>query len=904
MSRGSGGFAKAKRLFLEARDKDPTEWEAFLRHATNDESLCAEVRAMLKADQKTLSPLDGVAELPHDLSVSIDPKMLGQYRIVEKVGQGTFGQVFRAEQDLPRRSVALKVLRPGLAVAGRFEKEADALGRLQHPGIAQVYEAQWDSGVAFMAMEFVNGVPLGDYLKANELSLPEKLALFREICGAVRAAHQKGVIHRDLKPSNILVQKADGMPKLLDFGLARMFEVEDVRASIERNAVVEGTIPYMSPEQAAGDERKLDVRLDVYSLGVVLFEMVSGELPHDFDGKQPHECLRIVREDDPALLSDVTPTVPRDVVAIAAKAMERRQDERYSCVDDLSEDVARFLRNEPVEARATTIRYRLSKWMRRNRVAALVGVALLGAAIFSTWSSLDARAGWKEARENLATAEELLAKSHVQRGDLALSRGAWDAALGAYKEAVQAGFIDQQATLREKRATALHALDRSDEARRELEKLRTPSARLLRADLDLKTEVEVDAAYEEVEELLEAGALTGWEKGYAQALVAETSEDCEARLRECLGADPTQYQPRLGLASFLVLTGREEDALRELSTLSARFPHDEMHHLLKSVLVARRGDAEQAIALAKRAERVLGASDLRSAENLLRLIADVLGGIEGRIDGARIFPVVARLTEGWISIDPGGTYPKPRFRCLREFVRSLVGGGLSSLATLIIPGMSDRVRERLESSLKHHEDGMIYLLMGILRAGKVSKASVEDMVAAESDYQKARSTQSFVPLVNRVATFLAARLQVYLSNVAGGEAKRELYREKFRESVRDLRSQREWSPKMVRRLSLDACDSRDFVGTLDLSREWVAVEPENPMAHVVRAIAEAREGNLVKVFAAGEKAESMKLSEHLRVNLRNAYGTVGLQIERVEKLLEEAVRGRSSSVIDKGQSSE
>ena len=237
---------------------------------------------------------------------SAQPDTIGPYKILEVLGEGGMGVVYRAEQAQPHRQVALKLIRPGVVTGSllkRFQLEADILARLQHPGIAQVYQADLYEGAPYFAMELIEGESLTRHARSHNLSIKQRLELFAKVCDAVQHAHQKGVVHRDLKPGNILVTK-DGQPKILDFGVARATDGDIQTTTIETDVgQLIGTTPYMSPEQAAGDPGAIDTRSDVYALGVILYELLSGRLPYDLSKKLVHEAVRIIQEDDPTRLS-------------------------------------------------------------------------------------------------------------------------------------------------------------------------------------------------------------------------------------------------------------------------------------------------------------------------------------------------------------------------------------------------------------------------------------------------------------------------------------------------------------------------------------------------------------------------------------------------------------------------
>jgi eukaryotic-like serine/threonine-protein kinase len=309
-------------LYHGALDRDPTERIAWLRQACGDDAaLLAEVESLLACCDASLSnpaarpelseiwnrmaegsgiaPKAAVIPAP-DITL---PSSIGPYRIVRLVGEGGMGVVYEAEQKQPRRIVALKVIRSGLGdprLIRRFEQESLALARLQHPGIAQIYEAGTaEDGFGsqpYFAMEFVRGEPLLQYAEAKHLSAREKLRLMVKICDAVHHAHLRGIIHRDLKPANILVDES-GQPKILDFGVARAVDSDaHVTRQTDLGQLV-GTLAYMSPEQVLGDPLELDARSDVYALGVTLYELLCGRLPYRLSPKL-HEAVQTIREEE------------------------------------------------------------------------------------------------------------------------------------------------------------------------------------------------------------------------------------------------------------------------------------------------------------------------------------------------------------------------------------------------------------------------------------------------------------------------------------------------------------------------------------------------------------------------------------------------------------------------------
>lgn len=297
---------------------------------------------------------------------------IGKYRLDRVIGTGGMGAVYLATQNKPSRQVALKLIRSGVMSARlkqRFDLEAEILGRLQHPNIAQIYEAGIDAqtGSPFLAMEYVDGQELLDYVKEHNLDSSQRLRLFCELCDAITHAHSKGVIHRDLKPGNVLVSRA-GEAKVLDFGIARATDADVPQMTMQTQVgQLVGTLYYMSPEQAEGDVTNLDIRSDIYSLGVVLYELLTGALPYQLSGKSLHEAVRIIIEDRPDKLSDRDSVFKGDLDVVAHKALEKDRERRYQSVAEFKADILRVLQDKPIMARPPSTLYLTTKFVKRNK---------------------------------------------------------------------------------------------------------------------------------------------------------------------------------------------------------------------------------------------------------------------------------------------------------------------------------------------------------------------------------------------------------------------------------------------------------------------------------------------------------------------------------------------------------
>ncbi|MBZ0267437.1 serine/threonine-protein kinase, partial [bacterium] len=440
------------------------------------------------------------------------PRVIGPYELIECIGEGGVGRVFRAMQTAPlRREVALKVIKAGMdskRVVARFEAERQTLAQLEHPNIAKVHDAgTTELGRPYIVMELVPGLPITEWCDRHRLGVRDRIRLFLSVLDAVQHAHRRGVIHRDLKPSNVLVEDASGrpVPKVIDFGIAKATESE-LAGTLTEDGQLLGTPEYMSPEQAAGVPGGVDSRTDIFSLGVLLYELLSGRLPIlsrdlrvagisnvptvlrdtapssftvSLDTAEDEEAIAAARGTDPDTLRR---TLRDELEWVAHRAMEKAPDRRYASPADFAADLRCFLEDRPVTAGPPSTAYRLRKFARRNRglvaTVSAVTILLVAGIAATSWQAVRARRAEAAARTSAEGAEAvnrfltgMLAEANPERNpygrDMTVGEMLDEAVVGIGDFG---GGPELEATLRQTVGEAYAALDRVDDAQRHLDR--------------------------------------------------------------------------------------------------------------------------------------------------------------------------------------------------------------------------------------------------------------------------------------------------------------------------------------------------------------------------------------------------------------------------------------------------
>ncbi|HTE55054.1 MAG TPA: serine/threonine-protein kinase [Kofleriaceae bacterium] len=571
----SARWEQIQELFHAAADLPATEQRGFLKSGCKgDAGLMADVLALFAEDARGSSPLDrGVAEAAHKVLAGASvpdlvAQQLGPYRIKRLLGEGGMGVVYLAERIDLGSLVAIKILSDAWLSPARLERfagEQQMLAQLDHPAIARLYDAgALDDGTPYFVMEYVDGEPITDHCRACSATIEERLLLFRSLCEAVQFAHRHAIVHRDIKPSNVMVRR-DGSVRLLDFGIAKHLDHLDAPATQTRTALRLMTPAYAAPEQFAGD--RIGIYTDVYSLGVVLYELLSGRLPFDRSSRSPAEAMNVVADPDPDRPSIAAAASPdgmtasksawADLDVLVLTAMRRDPQRRYGSVEALMRDIDHYLRGQPLDARPDGFAYRLGKFVARNRRSVLLASAtamlVVGLVVFFTVRLATAR--------DAALAEAARTQRVRDFMERMLTGGGEDVGPGkdlrvitlfdlAAKEARR---LDQdpevQADLFQTLGTLYQALGEYDTA-----------DSLLRSALERHRELHGEDSGVTVEAMVRLGSLRDEQAGYAEA-ESLFRRALEIGRRHLSAGDPRTTRAEAALGRVLINRGRYAEAI-------------------------------------------------------------------------------------------------------------------------------------------------------------------------------------------------------------------------------------------------------------------------------------------------------------------------------------------------------
>ena len=756
------------RLLDEECVVDPTLREEvldYLAHAEDDD-----------APVRTRSPEEAIAGLDDEAWSGLTE--VGAYRLVRMIAAGGMGFVFEGRQLSPERRVAIKLIRPSAFLGGaarRFQLEADLLARVEDPGVARIYEAGVQptslGDVPFLAMEYVDGEALADRLARRDPEadgdprerIDEACRGIARLARSLQVAHDAGVVHRDVKPSNIIL-RPPGEPVLIDFGIARVTEEP---SEITRTGGSPGTPPYMSPEQLHGGDSAADVRVDVWGLGVTLYEWLCGVRP--FDGPTDEVTrFEIIggAAPDPARRN---PAVPMDLTVIVQTALERDLSRRYATAAALADDLERFLDHRPIVARRAGVGLRIRRWARRNP-AATVAMLLLSALLAVTVAFSVRTSGLvREAQRERRRADEATAESLFVAANRARDAGRWSESLRLLDQAEVQGFSDSLRLALERvigwnsmqdarRAReALRAIDVEDPS---LDPVMRARALLLRGDIGADRSEHPDAGSDDVRAALDTGALPPADAAYARAWLADSFDGSLALLDEALRHDP-RHVLALDLSGTLqIFTGRLDDARLTLTRMAVLYPEGTSAAILDMACRTIDGDLDGALASIEEAD-FGGRDDVTSLLAGAARVVDLAGRMVEATGAGRQRQVVSEALatgfgallitaedESVVSELASVVRVTPAMARYVAILRRAIGAealltGLRSGGTLL-PAI-----EEVDVLLDINREGVALTMKGML-------VERHDPVAAERLFYEASNTPAILPIERVALTKLLA----------------------------------------------------------------------------------------------------------------------------------------------------
>lgn len=667
---------------------------------------------------------------------------IGRYQLVKKLGEGGMGAVYLAEQTQPvQRQVALKVIKSGMdsrQVIARFEAERAALSMMNHIYIARVLDAgSTSTGRPYFVMERVEGEPVTRFCDSQKLKIRRRLELFKRICAAVQHAHQKGIIHRDLKPTNILVSSQDNipLPKVIDFGVAKAItQHPDEETAFTMLGQIVGTLEYMSPEQARLNDASVDTRSDIYSLGVILYELMTGTTPLGPPRNRKSDYLEVlsrIKHEEPLRPStSVTDTrrplediarsrgvEPRRLAAqlrgeldlIILKALEKDPVRRYQTVQELSEDVGHYLNAEPISARPPTRLYLLRKFVRRNRsgvvTATAVLVTLIAGLALTAWYAVKATRAEQQLAEqfqqlqqsvrlekqNEVLSRKLARQAEAKKATLAaeinslIKRGQWAEGLARMEEYEQ-NHGTPPVELRVLRLNAIDGLSDREQLQREILALEAdPESGTVESELRLwrgygflYDQNRSDDSVTLIRSAI-AGALPPDDRLFAEGLIADSLPEAIGFYRQALLVSPFHSRARLQLAATLIFLGRYEEALAEIRVGQTLFVNDPRFYMAETISHALADEVDRALGALQVVEQRFPEAQTDNARSLIQMSQTVNRQFR-EYDRAGLLDWMAILPDAW-DLMKEDVYES---MSLPEFQRAIISRAYGNLVTVMI----------------------------------------------------------------------------------------------------------------------------------------------------------------------------------------------------------------------------
>lgn len=822
------------------------------------------------------------------------------------LGKGGMGVVYRARQMSLKRLVALKmILTGGHADAedlARFRAEAESVARLQHPNIVQIHAVGESEGRPYFALEFVEGGSLDRTLKGQPQDPAKAAALMETLARAVHAAHQRGIVHRDLKPANVLLA-ADGTPKIGDFGLAKQLDTDSGQT---HSGAVMGTPSYMSPEQAAGRTREVGPAADVYALGAIFYELLTGRPP--FRGASVLDTLEQVKGHEPIAPGRLQPRLPRDLETICLKCLQKEPAKRYASAEALADDLRRFGNHEPIRARPPSVMYLAWQFTRRHKAlvggAVAVFLALLLGLLGTSVGMFRARTAEGQANVNLkrATTAESdlrleLAEAQMRTARLAAQRGDWRTALHAYDAALSSDRLDE-VEIRALKVQALVALNDRAAAEQELDGLfargdlgkHAGTLHLLRGDFALSRFAGRDRALADVRAALEKD-LSVADREYAQGLLAEHSDDALRHFQAAVKAEPFHHRANSALLMMLFFLGRRDECHSQARLCTLLFPDDPGPRVTLAFMRALEGKPAEAKQHLKDAEKLLR---IKEAELLAELIDFLNDGVQA-FAGSDAFGAMQTISS-----------PRLVLRFLPLMVKfkstpdlSALGMGFvnlpslantwGKLATVVqrnqFADASPAMIQQMEEAMAHHPEGTLFFYhahLTIQLAGvKKDRAEMTKGVrkAAES-FQRSIEAPCMFPGVQRDARFWGAWAQAILAR--NKEKPDPAMRALALRNIGELLLNHDLKPGEVMMLAGAANDMAEYDTTRALLAHGLKKAPNDLAMQRYRVKTE---------LAAGNSSKAVDLADALLARKSDDEATRGYRKEALEQMKKRVEKG-------------